>query len=161
VPQNSKTCKDKWNGLHLDYKKITDYHKGTDHNIFYWELVVDECDKLHLPRQIDYEFYEVIDVFQGEKSVNKPIHVKDLQVDENVNYIALIAKSQEDQELPQPQRTFMQNFFGDDYVVDEQIINDGNDTVLIWVNVVNLDNFLENTHHHETLFVNLSNTQIQ
>lgn len=63
LPQNSKTCKDKWNGLHLNYKKITDYNKGIDHNIFYWELVVDECDKFHLPSQINCEFYEAIGMF--------------------------------------------------------------------------------------------------
>jgi hypothetical protein len=103
VPRNSKTCKDKWNGLHLYYKKIANYHKGIDHNTSYWELVVDECDKLHLPRQFDYEFYEMIGTIQGKRSVNKPIHVKDLQANGNVNYIALIAKSQEDQELAQSQ----------------------------------------------------------
>jgi hypothetical protein len=78
VPQNSKTCKDKWNGFHSYYKKIAGYHRGTDHNTSYWELVVDECDKLHLPRQFDCEFYEMINTFKGKRSVNKPIHVKDL-----------------------------------------------------------------------------------
>lgn len=131
VPQNSKTCKDKWNGLHSNYKKIAYYHKGIDHNTSYWELVVDECDKFHLPRQFGCEFYEAIDMFQGKKNVNKPIHVKDLQASGNVNYITSIAKSQEDQELVQPQRTFMHKILGDDYVADEQIVNDGNDTILI------------------------------
>lgn len=84
-----------------------------------------------------------------------------MQANGNVNYIASIEKSQEDQELTQPQQTFMHKILGDDYVADEQIVSDGNDTVIIQVNVVNLDNFLENTHHHEMLFVNLSNNQIQ
>lgn len=55
----------------------------------------------------------------------------------------------------------MHKIIGDDYVADEQIVNDGNDTVLIQVNVVNLDNFSKDTHHCEMLFVNLSNIQIQ
>jgi hypothetical protein len=55
----------------------------------------------------------------------------------------------------------MHKIIGDDYVADEQIVNDGNDTILIQVNVVNLDNFSKNTHHCEMLFVNLSNIQIQ
>jgi hypothetical protein len=63
VPSNSKIWKDKWKGFHLDYKIIVDYHNGTSHNISCWELVVDERDKLHLPRQFKHEFYEAIDTF--------------------------------------------------------------------------------------------------
>ncbi len=54
---------------------------------------MDEHDKLHLPRQFDYGFYEVIYVFQGERNVNKLIHVKDLHVDGDANYIASIVNS--------------------------------------------------------------------
>ncbi len=159
VPQNSKTCKDKYNDLHLNYKKYIDYHKGTSHDTSYQELVVDECDKLHLPRQFNYGFYKVIYGFQGERSVNKLIHVRDLQVYGDANYIASIVDSQENQELAQPQWTFMQEILSDDYVTNEQIANNGNDTVSIRVNVVNLDDFSRSTHHHEVSFVNLLNTQ--
>jgi hypothetical protein len=55
----------------------------------------------------------------------------------------------------------MHKILSDDYVTNEQIVIDGNDTILIWVNVVNLDDFLENNHHCEMLFGNLSNIQIQ
>jgi hypothetical protein len=55
----------------------------------------------------------------------------------------------------------MQKILGDDYVIDEQIANDGNDTIPIWVNVVNLDDFSKTTHRHEVSFVNLLNTQTQ
>jgi hypothetical protein len=34
-PQNNKMCKDKWNDLNLNYKKIVDYRKGIKHNIFF------------------------------------------------------------------------------------------------------------------------------
>jgi hypothetical protein len=50
---------------------------------------------------------------------------------------------------------------GVDYVTNEQIANDGNDIVLIRVNVVNLDDFSKNIHHHEVLFLNLLNIQTQ
>jgi hypothetical protein len=55
----------------------------------------------------------------------------------------------------------MQETLGDDYVTNEQIANDGNDTILIRVNVVNLDDFSKNIHHHEVSFVNLLNIQTQ
>lgn len=38
-------CKDKWDELNLNYKKILDYCKGTSHHISFWELIVYECDK--------------------------------------------------------------------------------------------------------------------
>jgi hypothetical protein len=55
----------------------------------------------------------------------------------------------------------MQKILGDDYVIDEQIANDGNDTIPIRVNVVNLDDFSKTTHRHEVSFVNLLNIQTQ
>jgi hypothetical protein len=93
VVRNSKTCKDKYNGIHLILKKTIDYHKGANHNTSYWELVVDEHDKLHLPKEFNCGFYETIYVFQGKRNVKKLIHVRDLQVDGDANYIASIANS--------------------------------------------------------------------
>jgi hypothetical protein len=55
----------------------------------------------------------------------------------------------------------MRKILGDDYVTNKQIANDGNDTIPIQVNVVNLDDFSKNIHHHEVPFVNLLNTQTQ
>jgi hypothetical protein len=63
VPQNVKTCKDKWNGINSNYKKIVDYHKGTGHNTYFWELLIDERDNLHFPKQFNHEYYEAIYVF--------------------------------------------------------------------------------------------------
>lgn len=60
VPQNVKTCKDKWNDINSNYKKIVDYHKGTGHNTYFWELLIDECDNLHFPKQFNHEYYEAI-----------------------------------------------------------------------------------------------------
>jgi len=39
-PQNNKMCKDKWNNLNLNYKKIVDYHKGIRHNIVFLDVSI-------------------------------------------------------------------------------------------------------------------------
>jgi hypothetical protein len=54
---------------------------------------VDERDKLYLPREFNCGFYEMIYTIQGERSVNKLIHVKDLWVDGDANYIVSIVDS--------------------------------------------------------------------
>lgn len=48
--QNGGMCKDKWNKLNLDYKKISNYHKGTSRNISFWDLTIDKLDKFHLSK---------------------------------------------------------------------------------------------------------------
>jgi hypothetical protein len=48
---------------------------------------------------------------------------------------------------------------GDIYVVDEQFASDGNAIVPIRVNVINLDEFLNNTHPHEMPFINLPSSR--
>jgi hypothetical protein len=70
-----KMCKNKWNGLNSDFKKISDYHTWTCHHTSLWELTMEECNKHHLPRQFNKEFYDAIESFQGERVVNKPLHV--------------------------------------------------------------------------------------
>jgi hypothetical protein len=37
--------------LHPWWLQKNYYHKGTWHNTYYWDLIVEECDKHHLPRQ--------------------------------------------------------------------------------------------------------------
>ncbi len=38
-------CKDKWDELNLNYKKILDYSKCTNHHISFWDIIVYERDK--------------------------------------------------------------------------------------------------------------------
>ncbi len=33
IPLNGKMCKDKWNGLNSDYKRLSNYHKGIGHHM--------------------------------------------------------------------------------------------------------------------------------
>ncbi len=49
MPRNGTMCKDKWNGINLDFKKLSNYHKGTKHHTLYWELTTDKHDNYHLP----------------------------------------------------------------------------------------------------------------
>jgi hypothetical protein len=53
--------------------------------------------------------------------MNFPFHVRDLQVDENMNNISLIWNfdTKEEQDLTQLQQKFRQKILGDDFVVDE------------------------------------------
>jgi len=45
MPRNGKMCKNKWNGINLDFKKLSNFHKGTGHHTSYWKLTTDNHDK--------------------------------------------------------------------------------------------------------------------
>jgi hypothetical protein len=66
IPWNGKMCKDKWNGLNSYYKKLLNYHKGTSHHMLFWEMILKECDRYHLSKQFNKEFYKATEAFQGE-----------------------------------------------------------------------------------------------
>jgi hypothetical protein len=66
VPCNGKMCKNKWNGLNSNYKKVTE---GTSHHIPIWGLTIKKCDHHYLPRQINREFYDIIQAFHGERLI--------------------------------------------------------------------------------------------
>jgi hypothetical protein len=78
---NGKMCKDEWNFLNDNYKRILDYYEGTSHNTSYWEMNLKEKekDKFHPLRQSNEECYNVIGAFQRQRNVNTPMHVWDLQ----------------------------------------------------------------------------------
>jgi hypothetical protein len=48
LSKNKNMCKDKWNGINSNFKKLSNYHKGTRHHTSYWKLIIDKCDKYHL-----------------------------------------------------------------------------------------------------------------
>jgi hypothetical protein len=85
-------CKDKWNYLNSNYKKILNYHKGINHNMSFWELVVDGCDKYHLLKQFKKEYYNTIKTFQVKWNVSAPFHVIDLWANGDKNYIVIKPK---------------------------------------------------------------------
>jgi hypothetical protein len=64
VPKNGKMCKDKWNRLNYNHKKL-DYHKGIGNHFFFWEMIAKEHDKHHLPHQFNKYFFDAIETFEG------------------------------------------------------------------------------------------------
>jgi hypothetical protein len=66
ILRNGTMCKDKWNGLNSYYKKLSNYHKGTNHHMLFWEMIPKECDWYHLLKQFNKEFYKATKTLQGE-----------------------------------------------------------------------------------------------
>jgi hypothetical protein len=57
IPWIGKQCKNKWNCVNDDYKKIHDYHKSTINNVSYQDLTLGKWHKVHLPRQFIEKCY--------------------------------------------------------------------------------------------------------
>jgi hypothetical protein len=56
-------------------------------------VILEECDRYHLPRQSNKEFYETIEAFQGEQIINALICMKDLQVEGDKNFVMCVFES--------------------------------------------------------------------
>jgi len=82
--------KDKWNGLNSDYKKFLNYHKGAKYHTSFWKLTINEHDECHLPWSFNNDNYDVSEAFQKEYIINVPLHLKDLQIQDDRNYITII-----------------------------------------------------------------------
>jgi hypothetical protein len=78
VPRNGKMCKDKWNVLNFDYKKLVHYHKRIRHLPPLWDLTMEEWEKYHLLCHFNKKSSETINAFQGKIIINTLIHVQDL-----------------------------------------------------------------------------------
>jgi len=78
-----------------------------------------------LLRQSNKEFYEAIEAFQGKWIINVPICVKDLQAEGNKNFVISMFElnMQEEQDFAQ-HRYFIEELLGDDYVIEEQLLNE-------------------------------------
>jgi hypothetical protein len=50
MARNKKMCENKWNGLNFDYEKLSNYHKGIGHHTSSFKLIVEKCNKFHLPQ---------------------------------------------------------------------------------------------------------------
>jgi hypothetical protein len=57
-----------------------------------------EKKKFHLFRVFNREYYESIDVFQGKKVINAPMHVRDVNVEGDAVYIPLAQETQDENE---------------------------------------------------------------
>lgn len=80
-PRNDVMCKDKWNSLNSNFKKLIDYHKGTSNHTCFWDLKYQKNECYYLLHQYTRGYYEFIEVFQGEKNVNALLHTKDVNAE--------------------------------------------------------------------------------
>ncbi len=83
------------------------------------ELSIKECDKHRLPRQFNPIYSNAIEVFQGERIINVPLHVRDVHVDGDGVFVGPHEEQdQEDGTKNQPHCSFMQDLC-DDYIHGE------------------------------------------
>ncbi len=78
--KNNIMCQNKWNSLNFDFKKLANYHKGMGNHTCFQDLTYEKKEYFHLPRQYTQEYYKLIEVFQGEKNINIPLHTRDVNV---------------------------------------------------------------------------------
>jgi hypothetical protein len=60
-------CKDEWNSLNFDFKKLSYYHKGTSNHTYFWDLLFADKEHFHLPCQLNKKYYEAIEAFMGRR----------------------------------------------------------------------------------------------
>ncbi len=82
---NKIICKDKYNSLNFDYKKVLDYQVGTNHHTSLWVLFIKNCNQHHFLRQL--EFYNAIQPFQKKETINTLGYVIDGQAKGNAIYM--------------------------------------------------------------------------
>jgi hypothetical protein len=66
-PKTGVMCKDKWNSLNFDFKKLSYYHKGTSNHTYFWEFLFADKERFHLPCQLNKKYYEAIEAFMGRR----------------------------------------------------------------------------------------------
>ncbi len=93
-------CKNKWNSLNSNYKKLIDYHKGIRNHTYFWDLSFNKKVNFHLPCQFNKKLQELIEAFQGEMSVTMPLHVRDVNVENDGLHglVHAMLKTQDDNE---------------------------------------------------------------
>jgi hypothetical protein len=97
--KNSKSgtmCKDKWNVLNFNYKKLANYHKGTRNHTIFLELSFEKKERFHLPLHFNQKCYNAIEAFQGEKVINVPFHMRNVNVKGNGVYRPLVEEIQDE-----------------------------------------------------------------
>lgn len=126
--QNGKMCKDKRNGLNSDSQKVADYHNTR-------EPAATNLSGI-------WSLTSVTSCILGERVVNAPIHIRDLPAEGDANYTGpvqkLINRLSKNPRI-HPQRSFMQDLLGDEYVPEEKMSDNNQNNQLVPVNVVNLD----------------------
>jgi acyl-ACP thioesterase len=60
IPHFGKMCKDKRNNLNMITRK---FHIDIDHHNSLYDLMIEKCNKHHLPKKFNTKFYEVVKSF--------------------------------------------------------------------------------------------------
>jgi hypothetical protein len=84
---NIKMCKDEWNGLNSNYKNGSNCHLKTNHHNPFYDLIIEEHHKHHLPRQFNTKFYGAIEALQEKININRVLHVEDVRVEIDGMYV--------------------------------------------------------------------------
>ncbi len=77
-------------------QKLTNYHKSTRNHTNFWELSFEEKERFHLPLHFNQKCYDAIEAFQGEKVMNVPFHMQNVNVKRNGIYRPFVEKTQDE-----------------------------------------------------------------
>jgi hypothetical protein len=75
--RGSTGCKDKWQVLFSDYKKISDYKSGTGHNEEYFRMPSKRRKELNLPSNFCPSHYKEMERFLHQRPSVNPPHQRD------------------------------------------------------------------------------------
>jgi hypothetical protein len=78
-----ESCRDKWQGIYGDYKRIYDYVKGTGLNERYEDMTPDARAEVGLPRHFSPYHFRLIDSFCKDRPNVHPPHSRDSSDPEN------------------------------------------------------------------------------
>jgi hypothetical protein len=82
-----------------------------------------ECDKHHLPRKFNPNYFSAIKAFQGERIINAPLHVKGVHVDGDGVFVAPHEEQdQKDGTESQPHCSFVEDLC-DNYIHGQSYAN--------------------------------------
>jgi hypothetical protein len=88
-------CKDKWQVLFSDYKKINDYRSGTGHNGDYFRMHSRRRKELNLPTNFCQTYFKEMERFMYQRPSVNPPHQRD-NFGENDHVFVLAAHHEED-----------------------------------------------------------------
>ncbi len=81
-----------WNSLNLNFKKLSNYHKGKGNHTSFQDFSFENKERFHLPHQLNKKYYEVIEAFMGEKTIIIPLNNKDVSDEKDKIYNTLAHK---------------------------------------------------------------------
>jgi hypothetical protein len=138
-------------------KKLSNYHKGTNHHMLFWEMIPKEHNRYHfetiqqgvlqsnrsISRRVDYQFFDSCEGFTSEGG--RKLCCVNVWIKHTKRTRFCITS------------IFHKKLLGDDYTIKEQLPNEQQATsAQERTNVVNLDEFA-NSPQHFLVFINLSN----